>query len=41
MGAIANYFLGILVSSLDTSSLHPSGAKYQGGVGNAAHNKDK
>jgi hypothetical protein len=33
--------LGMLVSSLDTSSLHPKGARYQGGVDNATHNKDK
>jgi hypothetical protein len=31
----------ILVSSLDTSSLHPKGARYQRGVGNATHNMDK
>ena len=34
-------FLGMLVSSLDTSSLHPRGAMYQKGVGNATHNRDK
>jgi hypothetical protein len=33
--------LGMLVSSLDTSSLHPRGARYLGGVGNATHNRDK
>jgi hypothetical protein len=27
--------LGMLVSSLNTSSLHPRGARYQEGVGNA------
>jgi hypothetical protein len=32
--------LGMLVSSLDTSSLYPRGARYQGGVGSATHNKD-
>jgi hypothetical protein len=40
-GRVTNSFLGILASSLDTSSLHPRGAKYQGEVGNDAHNKDK
>jgi hypothetical protein len=40
-GRVTNYFLGILVSSLDTSSLHPRGAKYQGEVGNDAHSEDK
>jgi hypothetical protein len=34
-------FLGILVFSLDTSNLHSRGARYQRGVGNVAHNKDK
>jgi hypothetical protein len=33
--------LGMLVSNLDTSSLQPRGARYQGGVGNATHNRDK
>jgi hypothetical protein len=33
--------LGMLASSLDTSSLHPTGARYQGGVGNTTHNRDK
>jgi hypothetical protein len=33
--------LSMLVSSLDTSSLHPRGARYQEGVGNATHNRDK
>jgi hypothetical protein len=33
--------LGMLVSSLDTSSLHPRGASDQGRVGNATHNRDK
>jgi hypothetical protein len=33
--------LGMLVSSLDTSSLHPRGGRYQGGVGSATHNRDK
>jgi hypothetical protein len=28
---------GILVSSLDTSIIHPTGARYQGRVGNATH----
>jgi hypothetical protein len=28
-GRVTNSFLGMLVSSLDTSSLHPRGAKYQ------------
>jgi hypothetical protein len=40
-GRVTNSFLGILVSNLDTLSLHPRGAKYQGGVGNITHNKDK
>jgi hypothetical protein len=31
-----------LVSNLDTSSLHPRrGARYQGGVNNITHNRDK
>jgi hypothetical protein len=30
-----------LVSNLDISSLHPRGAKYQGGVGNTTRNRDK
>jgi hypothetical protein len=34
-------FLGMLVSSLDTSSLHPRGARYQGGVGSTTHNRGK
>jgi hypothetical protein len=34
-------FLGMLVSSLDMLSPHPRGARYQGGVGNATHNKGK
>jgi hypothetical protein len=34
-------FLSMLVSSLDTSSLHPMGARYQEGVSNATHNRDK
>jgi hypothetical protein len=29
MGRDTNSFLGMLVSSLDTSSLHPRGAKHQ------------
>jgi hypothetical protein len=41
LGVIANSFLHMLVYSLDTSSLHPRGAKYQGGVGNTTHNRDK
>jgi hypothetical protein len=32
---------GTLVSNLDTSSLHPRGAKYQGGVDNITHNRDR
>jgi hypothetical protein len=39
-GAIANSFLRMLVYSLDTSSLHPRWARYQG-VGNTTHNRDK
>jgi hypothetical protein len=31
---------GTLVSNLYTSSLHPRGAKYQGGVDNITHNRD-
>jgi hypothetical protein len=31
----------MLVSSLDTSSLHPRGTRYQGEVGNATHSEDK
>jgi hypothetical protein len=30
-----------LVSNLDTSSMHPRRAKYQGGVGNTTRNRDK
>jgi hypothetical protein len=41
LGAIANSFLCMLVYNLNTSSLHPRGARYQGGVGNTTHNKDK
>jgi hypothetical protein len=41
MGRTTNFFLGILVSNLGTSSLHPRGAKYQGEVGNATHSEDK
>jgi hypothetical protein len=33
--------LGMLVSSLDTSSLHPRGARYHGGVGSATRDRDK
>jgi hypothetical protein len=33
--------LGMLASSLDTSSLHRTGARYQGGVSNTTHNRDK
>ena len=33
--------LGMLVSSLGTSSLHPTGARYQGGVSDTTHNRDK
>jgi hypothetical protein len=33
--------LGTLVSNLDTSGLHPRGARYQGGVGNTTHNRDR
>jgi hypothetical protein len=40
-GRVTNSFLGILVSSLDTSSLHSRGAKYQGEVGIATHSKGK
>jgi hypothetical protein len=40
-GRVTNSFLGTLVSSLDTSSIHPRGAKYQGEVGNATHSEDK
>jgi hypothetical protein len=40
-GQVTNSLLSILASSLDTSSLHPRGAKYQGEVGNDAHSKDK
>jgi hypothetical protein len=40
-GAIANSFLGTLVCSLDKSSLHPRGAKHQGGIGYTTHNRDK
>jgi hypothetical protein len=32
---------GMLVSNLYTSSLHPMGAKYQGGVDNFTHNRDR
>jgi hypothetical protein len=41
MGAIANSFLGMLVCSLDKPSLHPRGARYQGGIGYTTHNRDK
>jgi hypothetical protein len=40
-GPVTNSFLSILASSLDTSSLHPKGAKYQGEGDNDAHSKDK
>jgi hypothetical protein len=33
--------LSMLVSSLNTLSLHPKGSRYQEGVGNATHNRDK
>jgi hypothetical protein len=33
--------LGMLVSSLDTSSLHPRGARYLRGVGSTTHNRGK
>jgi hypothetical protein len=41
LGAIPNSFLGMLVYSLDMSSLHPRGTRYQGRVGSATHDKDK
>jgi hypothetical protein len=31
----------MLVCSLDKSSLHPRGARYQGGIGYTTHNRDK
>jgi hypothetical protein len=40
-GRVANSLLGMLASSLDTSSLHPRGGKYRKGVGNATHSKNK
>jgi hypothetical protein len=40
-GASANSFLGMLVCSLDKSSLHPRGARYQGGINYTTHNRDK
>jgi hypothetical protein len=40
-GQVTNSHLSILASSLDTSSLHLSGAKYQGEGGNDSHSKDK
>jgi hypothetical protein len=41
MGRTTNFISGILVSSLDASSLPPRGAKYQGEVDDAIHNKVK
>jgi hypothetical protein len=41
MGRTTNFFFGVLASRLDTSSLHPRGAKYQGEVSNATHSDDK
>jgi hypothetical protein len=35
------FFLKYTGPILDTSSLHPRGAKYQGEVGNNAHSRDK
>jgi hypothetical protein len=40
-GPLPNSFLGMLVCSLDKSSLHPRGARYQGGIGYTTHNRDK
>jgi hypothetical protein len=40
-GQTINFIFGILVSRLDTSSLPPRGARYQGEVNDATHNKDK
>jgi hypothetical protein len=40
-GPSPNSFLGMLVCILDKSSLRPRGARYQGGIGNTMHNRDK
>ena len=40
-GAITNFFLGMLVCSLDKSILHPKGARYQGRIGYTTRNRDK
>jgi hypothetical protein len=40
-GPPPNSFLGMLVCSLDKSSLHPKGAKYQGRISYTTHNRDK
>jgi hypothetical protein len=40
-GPPPNSFLGMLVCSLDKSSLHPRGARYQGRISYTTRNKDK
>jgi hypothetical protein len=40
-GPPPNSFLGMLVCSLDKSSLHPRGARYQGRVSYTTRNRDK
>jgi hypothetical protein len=40
-GRVTNSCLGMLVSSPDTSSLHPWGPSTRRGVGNATHSKNK
>jgi hypothetical protein len=40
-GPPPNSFSGMLVCSLDKSSLHPRGARYQGRIGYTTHNRDK
>jgi hypothetical protein len=40
-GPLPNSFLGMLVCSLDKSSLHPTGARYQGRISYTTRNRDK
>jgi hypothetical protein len=40
-GPSPNSFLGMLVCSLDKSSLRPREARYQGGIGYTTRNRDK
>jgi hypothetical protein len=40
-GPPPNSFLGMLVCSLDKSSLHPRGARYQRRISYTTHHRDK